>query len=176
MDQKPPKNNDDDLSAVKRNLITIFKTKGIVRLDRHRVLKKLPSQSPSPEMETVVQKSLTEFLREQRFINSHESQPPTKRTRLQIEPGKSISTVDSTVVEVEHTLNVPVISEPSTSYQTSQDDNNHNVTDCNSDTENIATNHAKNTLSGFTQIPTTEQFILAKFESQKGIFFLQFYS
>lgn len=195
MDQKPPKNDKDacmELSAVKRNLVSSFKATGIVPLDRNRVLNKLPRESPSPEVETVVRDSLTEFLREQRFGN--ESQPPRKRTRLQIEPGKSISTVDETlnqevnVVELEHTLDrndcpvqtgttslqqsmqspVPFTSEPSTSYQTGQEDNNNDITHYDSDTENIVPDHARNTLSDSTQIPTIGQFILAKFASKKG--------
>uniref|UniRef100_A0A2A4JD56 Uncharacterized protein n=1 Tax=Heliothis virescens TaxID=7102 RepID=A0A2A4JD56_HELVI len=153
MDQKPPNNDKDactEMSAIKRNLVSSFKATGIVPFDRNRVLNKLPPESPSPEMETVVRDSLTEFLKEQRF--GEESHPPRKRTRLLIEPGKSISTVDETsnqevnVVELEHTLDgndcavrtemtsmqqsmqspIPIINEPSSSYQTSQDDNNSN--------------------------------------------------
>lgn len=165
MDQKPPKNDKNacmELSAVKRNLISSFKATGIVPFDRNRVLDKLPPESPSPEIETIVRDSLTDFLREQRFGN--ESQPPRKRTRLQIEPGKSISTVEETSNQ-EASMQIPVVSEPSTSYQTGPEDNTH---DYDSDTENVVPNHARNTLSDFTQIPTIGQFILAKFASEKG--------
>ncbi|KAH9643382.1 hypothetical protein HF086_015496 [Spodoptera exigua] len=189
IDQKPPKNDKDacvELSAIKRNLVSSFKATGIVPLGRNRVLNKLPPESPSPEMETVVRDSLTEFLRKQRFGN--EVQPPRKRTRLQIEPGKSIATVDETlnqevnVVDLEHTLNrndcpvipvirspLPITNEPSTSYKTSQEYNDHDIAhDYDSENENIVPNYATNTLSDFTQIPTIGQFILAKFGSEKG--------
>ncbi|CAG4938799.1 unnamed protein product [Parnassius apollo] len=194
MDQKPPKNDKEactELSAVKRNLVSSFRATGISPFDRNRVLNKLPPESPSPEIETGVRDSLTEFLREQRFRN--ESQPPRKRTRLQIEPGKSISTLNETscptnqevdVVEVQHTserndnlvqtesisMQIPlsVISEPSTSYRTGYEDTNDNLTDCESDNENIAPNYTRNTSTDLAQNPAIGQFILAKFGSQKG--------
>ncbi|CAK1586992.1 unnamed protein product [Parnassius mnemosyne] len=194
MDQKPPKNDKEactELSAVKRNLVSSFRATGISPFDRNRVLNKLPPESPSPEIETGVRDSLTEFLREQRFRN--ESQPRRKRTRLQIEPGKSISTLNETscptnqevdVVEVQHTserndnrvqtesisMQIPlsVISEPSTSYRTGYKDTNDNITDCESDNENIAPNYTRNTSTDLAQNPAIGQFILAKFGSQKG--------
>ncbi|KAJ2937287.1 hypothetical protein O0L34_g19527 [Tuta absoluta] len=94
MDKKPSKNDaPSEPSAVKRDLVSSFKATGIYPLDRERVLKNLPEDSPSPEIDTVVRDSLTDFLREQRY--GQQSELSRKKKRLNVEPGKSVSTLDS---------------------------------------------------------------------------------
>ncbi|KAG5891915.1 hypothetical protein JTB14_022665 [Gonioctena quinquepunctata] len=76
-------------SAIKRNLNNSFRSTGIHPADREQVFKKLPPEQvadPTP----IVKNALTVFLKEQRFGDAVLSQ--RKRTRLEVQPGCSIST------------------------------------------------------------------------------------
>ncbi|KAG5866651.1 hypothetical protein JTB14_008316 [Gonioctena quinquepunctata] len=76
-------------SAIKRNLINSFRSTGIHPADREQVFKKLPPEQvadPTP----IVENALTGVLNEQRFGDA--VPPQRKRTRLEVQPGCSIST------------------------------------------------------------------------------------
>lgn len=191
MDKKPPKKDNDESvpSAVKRNLIASFKATGIYPFDRERVLRKLPELSPSPELVDIgVRDSLTDFLKQQRY--GQQSEPVRKKKRLNVEPGKSISTIIDDPSCLEDQNNVVVreadvvfadgnaesrdecesplieslvpIDKPSTSRNVANTvDNEDDVTDCESVTE-MEPEDCRPTG------PEIGQFVLAKFSSKKG--------
>lgn len=150
-------------------MISSFKATGIYPFDRERVLRKLPDNSPSPELDTVIRDSLTEFLREQRF--GKQSEPARKKKRLNVVPGKSISTIDDLscsgasqnddVVEESPPIEpVAAINEPSTSQNVANIMlNDDDVTDC---------EFEESESEDRPQGPEIGQFILAKFRSEKG--------
>ncbi|KAG5870542.1 hypothetical protein JTB14_019030 [Gonioctena quinquepunctata] len=76
-------------SAIKRNLINSFRSTGIHPADREQVFKKLPPEQVA-DSTPIVENALTAFLKEQRFGDAVPSQ--RKRTRLEVQPGCSIST------------------------------------------------------------------------------------
>lgn len=192
MDKKTPKNDNDayETSAVKRNLVSSFKATGIYPFDRERVLRHLPEDSPSPELvDTAVRDSLTTFLKEQRY--GQQSEPVRKRKRLNVEPGKSVSTIidgpscsgainDVVVDEPDESLSsnrnpesragcespitepVGATDGPSTSRNVTYTvGNDDDVTDCESETEMRPEDYRP---TG----PEIGQFILAKFATKKG--------
>ncbi|KAJ2947755.1 hypothetical protein O0L34_g9534 [Tuta absoluta] len=179
MDEKPPKNKEteQETSAVKRNLISSFKATGIFPFDREQVLKRLPQEGPVPDVENVVRDQLTEFLKEQRLGKA--SEPARKKKRLQVEAGKSISTVDVPLdpeEQVEAEMNISTQNEPldpeeeveagrsvSTPVEPldpkEQDrPDRHDDDNTDSESENNYNNRG----------PEIGQFILAKFGSKKG--------
>lgn len=87
---QPPTETDNIKTAIKRNLISSFRSSGIFPLDRQQVFKKLPREVEEGDPTTEVENALTAFLKEQRFGQSN--RPQRKRKRLNVEPGCSIST------------------------------------------------------------------------------------
>ncbi|KAG5898862.1 hypothetical protein JTB14_003256 [Gonioctena quinquepunctata] len=76
-------------SVIKRNSINSFRSTGIHPADREQVFKKWPPEQvadPTP----IVENALTAFLKEQRYGDAVLSQ--RRRTRLEVQPGCSIST------------------------------------------------------------------------------------
>lgn len=184
MDKKPPNTRDTEsppeTSAIKRNLVSSFKATGIFPLNREQVLRKLPEEVAQPEVENVVRDQLTDFLKQQRYGSS--SEPTRKKKRLQVEPGKSVSTVDEedscerqednpslsqipstlAAANAEDDADVPDVSPIATAQN-----NLHNIiygedgsTDCESDNEIESNNNHRG--------PQVGQFIVAKFGSKKG--------
>lgn len=96
MDQVPSKKDSGSLpennSAISRNLISSFEATGIYPWNKDKVLNKLPRVET--EADNPVRDVLVSYLKDQRYGN--EAEPSRKkRTRLHVEPGKSVATVDS---------------------------------------------------------------------------------
>ncbi|KAJ2945181.1 hypothetical protein O0L34_g9251 [Tuta absoluta] len=96
MDQVANKKDDVSLSsnssAISRNLICSFEATGIYPWNKDRVLNKLPRDEI--EADAPVRDVLVSYLRDQRY-GSEAVPAKKKKTRLQVEPGKSVATVDS---------------------------------------------------------------------------------
>ncbi|XP_047021712.1 uncharacterized protein LOC124640048 [Helicoverpa zea] len=163
MDKVPPKNGSavTEKSAVKRNLISSFKATGIHPFDRERVLRKIPDSAPSPEIDTVVRDSLTEFLREQRY--GQQSEPTRKKRRVNVEPGKSISTAEpSTSLANQNHENV---NEPGESHASNQTCESRARSES-PPPEAITTDDSESEVEPLR--PKIGKFILGKFASKKG--------
>lgn len=100
MDQAPPqtsiKPGDQEESAIKRNLINGFYASGIHPFNPRKVLDKIPGTSendnnPGP----IVENALSELLRANRFGGQNNQRIQGKRKLINIEPGKSVATIDS---------------------------------------------------------------------------------
>lgn len=92
------KNDPGVSSAIKRDLISGFAATGIFPLDLHRVLKRIPDQDiDAPQM---VAETLTDFLKNQRE-SGQTWKGNKKRKKLNVEPGKSITTVSSSEDEAD---------------------------------------------------------------------------
>lgn len=166
-------------SAVKRNCVSSFKATGIFPFNRDNVLRKIPDNSPEAQnqVEETVRDSLTDFLKEQRYGKVCE--PTRKKKRLQVEPGKSIATLDepgpSTIPEASRTLITPTdgfddedgFSEKPLSQQVhlqeNISENDDDITDCESVTDNQR-------MESENSCPLIDigRFLLAKFPSAKG--------
>lgn len=85
-------------SAIKRDLIAGFATTGIFPLDLNRVLKRIPDQGNDAH-ETVAE-TLTDFLKTQRE-SGQTWKGNKKRKKLNVEPGKSITTLSSSEDEAD---------------------------------------------------------------------------
>ncbi|KAJ2945281.1 hypothetical protein O0L34_g9359 [Tuta absoluta] len=93
MDQVVPKLNSPYFninSGVKRNMVSGFCATGVRPFNRNKVLDKLLREEVT---EQEVESTLTTFLKESRYGNSS-GQATRKKKRLDVAPGKSISTQD----------------------------------------------------------------------------------
>lgn len=92
MDKVQPKPNtpySDITSGIKRNLMSGFNATGVYPFSKNKVLDKLPSEDDVSSQE--VESTLTAFLKEARYGNNS-NQQIRKKKRLDVAPGKSIST------------------------------------------------------------------------------------
>lgn len=96
--QSSTKPGDQEESAINRNMINGFYATGIHPLNRHKVMEKIPDAAQDPVRE--VNDSLTDLLRENRFGQKSERRV-RKKKRLNIEPGKSVATHESSSSEDE---------------------------------------------------------------------------
>ncbi|XP_030754175.1 jerky protein homolog-like [Sitophilus oryzae] len=86
--QTKHKSGDGEVSAIKRNLINGFEATGIYPFNAQKVLIKIPGDNdPAQEVNEV----LTQFLKEKRYGDDSERAPRKKKTRLIVEPGKSVT-------------------------------------------------------------------------------------
>lgn len=77
--------------AIKRDLISSFRATGIVPLDAHQVLKRVPGEDATDE--TQVHNVLVDYLKNQR-TPTLPSRRNTKRTKLDVEAGKSVTALE----------------------------------------------------------------------------------
>lgn len=89
MDKVPPKNVSNEMSAVKRNLISGFEACGLIPFNPDRVLRKFPDDT-AENTETEITNNLKEFLRNQRYNTATRSQSQRKKM-LRVEPRKSVT-------------------------------------------------------------------------------------
>lgn len=84
---------------IEKNLKNGFRATGIVPFDKNEVLKKLPSTTEAnSNVEEAVSDTLVRYLESKRVV-----QPPTsrsKRTKIRVEPGKSITAPSSSESEI----------------------------------------------------------------------------
>lgn len=192
MDKVQPATVSEELhsSAVTRNLISSFRATGIFPFNRDYVLRKIPDDSPEAQdrVRTSVRDSLTDFLKEQRYGNPIE--PTRKKKRLQVEPGKSIATLNTEVPELSAvdvfeagpsttTASVPTISPAGISAVPALDDSSDDDVPlqellCH---QNKLSREVNNNINGdsITDVksidsprPEIGKFILVKFASAKG--------
>ncbi|KAJ8971221.1 hypothetical protein NQ314_000823 [Rhamnusium bicolor] len=88
MDEVPPKDVSKEKSAIKQNLISGFDACGLVPFNPDRVLRKLPNDSVTVNVETEVTDRLTKFLRIQRYTVT---KSPCLRNKMLIEQDVSVT-------------------------------------------------------------------------------------
>lgn len=88
-----PLPGDDEPSAIRRNLINSFAATGIYPLNKFEVLQKIPTDENECQTVNNVESVLTDFLKEKRF-GKDDAAKPRRKKRLNIQPGKSIATVE----------------------------------------------------------------------------------
>nr|CAI5858507.1 unnamed protein product [Callosobruchus analis] len=87
---KPCSQYKDVLSGIKRNLMSGFYATGIYPVNKEKVLSRLPSENKNCNVEEI-ESTLTAFLTEQRY-GSNPTEHTRRNNRLDVAPGKSIST------------------------------------------------------------------------------------
>ena len=90
MDKVKSAKENDEGSAVRRNLVSGFEATGISPVNPDKVLRKLPTTEDPEDVGTVINDSLTEFLRENRYGPADRG-ISRKRKRVPVAPGKSIA-------------------------------------------------------------------------------------
>nr|CAI5820842.1 unnamed protein product [Callosobruchus analis] len=87
---KPCSQYKDVLSGIKRNLMSGFYATGTYPVNKEKVLSRLPSENKNCNVEEI-ESTLTAFLKEQRY-GSNPTEHTRRKKRLDVAPGKSIST------------------------------------------------------------------------------------
>lgn len=157
MQAKPSAPFAEITKGVKRNLMSAFKSTGIYPLSRKAVLKKLPVDENADPTNNV-ESCLTNYLKEQRF--GGQSMAPRRRTRLNVEPGASVSTASpqNDAVESEDNVSVAFHRELENSQPISVDD----------PTNEEESSESRNDASEAYADLEIGRFVLAKFWSRRG--------
>ncbi|CAH0562918.1 unnamed protein product [Brassicogethes aeneus] len=96
-------------NAIKRDLISSFEATGIVPVNANRVLEKLPREDLE---EGQIQNIVVEYLKQQRFSNTP-SRRNRKRTKLVVEPGKSVTAQTTESSSSESDIEDPITNDDS---------------------------------------------------------------
>ncbi|CAH0399622.1 unnamed protein product [Chilo suppressalis] len=166
MDQVANKKDNDSLSsnssAISRNLISSFEATAIYPWNKDRVLNKLPRDEI--EVDAPVRDVLVSYLKDQRY-GSEAVPAKKKKTRLHVQPGKSVATIDSEESEQDEV-------EDRAEQETIDDDKDEEVQSIHLDVEKAgpSNENAYDSESDADQCegPEVGNFILAKFQSTKG--------
>lgn len=107
----PPKNKDQEISRIKRNLIAGFKACGVLHFNPQEALQELPENGDellsvnSNNTVLNINESLTEFLKTRRYGEKGNRTRVNRRgKRMIVEPGKSITNPDSSSSEEEEEI------------------------------------------------------------------------
>lgn len=144
--------------GVKRNLMSAFKSTGIFPISREVVLKRLPPVE-NADPTNAIESCLTNYLKEQRFGGPLAA--PRRRTRLNVEPGASVSTANPVIETAAIEDDIFVASDAEL---------RNNIADTNTDhdTQNVASSESEAAVSEAHADLHVGRFVLAKFYSGRG--------
>ncbi|KAF2879614.1 hypothetical protein ILUMI_26553 [Ignelater luminosus] len=99
------KPDEPNVLAISQNLISGFSATGIYPPDKNKVLCKIPTVNANENPTVAINDVLTNYLRQKRFGDINATpRVRRKKSRLNIEPGKSVTADTSSSSDEEHDL------------------------------------------------------------------------